>query len=84
MMNAEEVFRQALALPTKDRASLANKLLDSLDDVEEDPFDDDELATAWAAEIELRRERANRGEEKVFSAEEVTQEAQQLLARRKQ
>ena len=46
--NAQKVFEEALTLEPNDRAQLAAELLASLDDVEDD------IETAWAAEIQRR------------------------------
>jgi putative addiction module component (TIGR02574 family) len=46
--NARKVFEEALTLEPNDRAQLAAELLASLDDVEDD------IETAWAAEIQRR------------------------------
>jgi putative addiction module component (TIGR02574 family) len=48
-MTLEELFKQALQLPTKERAKLAGELLESLDD---EP--DEDVEAAWNAEIERR------------------------------
>ena len=46
--NARKVLEDALTLEANDRAQLAAELLASLDDVEDD------IETAWAAEIQRR------------------------------
>jgi putative addiction module component (TIGR02574 family) len=52
---AQELLREALALPVAERADVAAELLASLDDAEaEDPA---EVEAAWAAEIEKRARR---------------------------
>ena len=49
---AQELLREAMALPVRERADLAAELLASLDDAAaEDPA---EVEAAWAAEIERR------------------------------
>ncbi len=58
-MNAsDEITNLVLALPQTERASLARRLLLSL---ESDHFDEDSEA-AWAAEIEKRMEAVERGD----------------------
>jgi putative addiction module component (TIGR02574 family) len=48
MKNAETLLEQALQLPPTERAKMAAELLSSLDDENED------VRTAWAAEITRR------------------------------
>jgi len=53
---AQDVLREALALPVEERADVAAELLASLDDAAaERPAD---VEAAWAAEIERRARRA--------------------------
>ncbi len=47
--NIEQVLREALDLPEKERAEVAARLLESLD-----PEKEDDVDAAWAAEIEKR------------------------------
>ena len=54
----EQVFIDALSLPTKVRAELVHKLLASLDEAEPTP----EMAEAWAREVRDRYEAFQRGE----------------------
>lgn len=57
---AEELLKQALALPVEDRADVAAELLASL---EEDDVDDPaDVAAAWAQELEARARRVLAGE----------------------
>jgi putative addiction module component (TIGR02574 family) len=49
--NARTVLREALALPPDDRAQIAADLIASLDEEREDA---DEVATAWADELDRR------------------------------
>ena len=74
MPDREEVLRTALSLSVQDRASLAEKLLASLDELSEE-----EAERLWTDEAErrLREYRAGRG--KGVSADEVFQKAQRLL-----
>jgi putative addiction module component (TIGR02574 family) len=55
---AQELLREALALPVEERADIAAELLASLDEPAEDPA---EVEAAWAAEIERRARRALSG-----------------------
>ena len=57
---AQDLLREALALPVSDRADVAAELLASLDDA---PAEDQaEVEAAWAAEIERRARRVMSGE----------------------
>jgi putative addiction module component (TIGR02574 family) len=62
----EELYEQASQLPEEDRAELAGKLLESI----EDPPDDG-LEEAWAAEIERRMADYRAGRVKTISWSEV-------------
>jgi putative addiction module component (TIGR02574 family) len=57
---AQELLRQALALPSEERADVAAELLASLD--EPSPQDQAEVEGAWAREIEKRARRVLAGE----------------------
>ncbi len=57
---AEAVLREALALPTDDRADIAAGLLASLDDVPDD--DPGVVRDEWARELRARARRALAGE----------------------
>jgi putative addiction module component (TIGR02574 family) len=63
--DAQTLLREALALPSDDRAGLVAELLASLD--EPDPADAAAVQEAWAREIERRARRAvaeqSRGED---------------------
>lgn len=58
---ADAVLREALALPDKDRADVAARILASL----EAPSDEDPLSvrTAWAEELDRRARRALSGDD---------------------
>lgn len=53
--NASTVLREALALPAAERARVAADLIASLDDERADP---DDVASAWANELERRARHA--------------------------
>ncbi|MGQ0734210.1 MAG: addiction module protein [Acidobacteriota bacterium] len=57
---AQEVLREALALPVEQRADVAAELLASLD--EAPPSHQTEVEAAWAREIERRARRVMSGE----------------------
>ena len=58
---ADAVLREALALPDKDRADVAARILASLDA----PSDEDPLSvrTAWSEELDRRARRALSGQD---------------------
>lgn len=57
---AQELLREALSLPTPERADIAAELLASLDETEaQDPA---QVEAAWAREIERRARRVMSGE----------------------
>lgn len=62
----EELYEQASHLPAEDRAALAGKLLESI----EDPFDQG-VEEAWAAEIERRMADYRAGRVKTIPWSEV-------------
>ena len=57
---ARELLREALALPTQERAGVAAELLASLDGPA--PMDAAAVEAAWAREIERRAKRVMAGE----------------------
>ena len=77
---AQEVLREALALPVDERADVAAELLASLDDAgSEDPA---EVEAAWAAEIEQRARRVMSGESQGIPWEDVRARAEAELRKR--
>jgi hypothetical protein len=65
-MSKDEIFRAALSLSGKARAELADRLLESLDDQE-----DDEIDRLWAQEAADRIAAYERGEIASTPGEEV-------------
>jgi putative addiction module component (TIGR02574 family) len=57
MRDSEELFSQVLSLPQRERAELAARLLESLDEQAEGDIDE-----AWAREIERRCAAVDAGE----------------------
>ena len=76
---AQDVLREALALPVDERADVAAELLASLDEGGEDPV---EVEAAWAAEIEKRARRVMSGGSPGPSWEEVRTRAEAELRKR--
>ena len=77
---AQELLREALALPLDERADVAAQLLASLDDAAAD--DPGEVEAAWAAEIERRARRVIAGETAGVPWEDVRRRAEAELRRR--
>lgn len=77
---AQQLLRDALALPLDERADVAAELLASLDDAEaEQPA---EVEAAWAVEIERRARRVMAGESAGIPWEDVRRRAEAELRRR--
>ena len=64
--SAAKVVNEALSLPAKSRAKLAEKLLESLDDPEQKEID-----RLWAEEVEDRIDAYEKGELKAIPGKEV-------------
>ena len=77
---AQEVLREALALPLDQRADVAAELLASLDEAAAD--DPAAVEAAWAAEIERRARRVMAGESTGVLWEDVRRRADAELRRR--
>jgi len=69
----DELSRKARALPPEERIRLAEELLSSVQD------SDEEIEAAWAEEIERRLEEVENGAAKLIPAEEVFAEIRRLL-----
>jgi putative addiction module component (TIGR02574 family) len=76
---AQELLREALALPAEDRADVAAELIASLDDTDTDIAD---VEATWAAEIEKRARRVLAGESPGVPWEDVRQRAETDLQKR--
>ncbi len=70
---AKKLLEEALALPEEDQRWLAERLLESV------PREADEVDEAWASEAVARLERAERGDAKLVSYDEVRGRAHQVL-----
>lgn len=77
---SQELLREAMALPIRERADLAAELLASLDDAAAD--DPAEVEAAWAEEIERRARRAMTGDTPGISWQDVRRRAEAELRRR--
>ena len=79
MATQSKVFEEALVLPADQRADLARRLLESLDEEPTDPQAD----KLWAEEIESRASAHDRGELSALDADQVFDRACQSLRRGK-
>jgi putative addiction module component (TIGR02574 family) len=77
---AQELLREALALPVKERADVAAQLLASLDEAA--AVDPAEVEAAWAEEIERRARRVIAGETTGIPWNDVRRRAEAELHRR--
>lgn len=59
-VDRDVILREALSLPSNERADVAAELLASLD--ERPPDDPEEVRVAWAEELEHRARRARSGD----------------------
>jgi putative addiction module component (TIGR02574 family) len=73
-MQPNELLKQALNLPEKERAELAASLIDSLD-----PKVDEDVEAAWQAEIARRIEEIETGKARAIPWEEVREKGRRLL-----
>jgi putative addiction module component (TIGR02574 family) len=76
---AQEVLREALSLPSRQRADVAAELLASLDESESDIAG---LEAEWAAEIERRASRVLGGETPGIPWSDVRRRAEAELPKR--
>jgi len=74
MPDIAELLRTALALDVHDRASLAEKLLASLEELSEEEAD-----RLWAEEAQRRLEEYRAGRASAVSASEVAHKAERLF-----
>ncbi|MGH8583665.1 MAG: addiction module protein [Gammaproteobacteria bacterium] len=76
---AQELLREALTLPSHERADLAAELRASLDDAETDIAD---VEAAWEADIEKRARRVLAGDSSGVPWEDVRRRAEAELRKR--
>lgn len=74
MANLAEVLKNALSLEVRDRATLAERLLASLEEVSEE-----EAERLWAEEAERRLDEYRAGRAQAIQAEEVRVKAERLF-----
>jgi putative addiction module component (TIGR02574 family) len=74
MSNLAEILKSAMSLDVHDRATLAERLLASLEELTEE-----EAERLWAEESERRLDQYRAGRAKAVPAEEVPKKAETLL-----
>lgn len=74
-MTVEQIVDEVLALPIEARALLADRLVESLDPVEDGPF-----RQLWMREARRRIDAVRSGEVKTISSEEVLSQVRQAIA----
>lgn len=74
MADVESVIRQALGLDLKERAKLAERLLESLDGVSEE-----EISELWLDEAERRIREYRAGGMEAIASDQVFQEVEDLI-----
>jgi putative addiction module component (TIGR02574 family) len=74
MADPVEVLKHALSLDVRDRAAIAQELLASLEDLNED-----EAERLWAEEAQRRLEEYRAGHAEAVPAEEVARKAEKLF-----
>ena len=74
MPDLGEVLKSALSLNLDDRAALAERLLASLDEL-----DEEEAARLWAGEAQRRLEEYRAGRARAVGAHEVAKKAESLF-----
>mgnify|MGYP003551811298 FL=1 len=74
MANLGEILKSALSLEVRDRATLAERLLASLEEITEE-----EAEKLWAEEAERRLNEYRAGRAKAVPADEVHKKAERLF-----
>ena len=72
----DQITANALSLPESDRAELANRLVESLD-----PVDNPDLKKLWTDEAKRRRDEVRNGEVETIPAEDVFARARRELGK---
>jgi putative addiction module component (TIGR02574 family) len=74
MPDLDEILKDAMSLDARDRARLAEKLLESLDTLSQEEAD-----RLWADEAERRLSEYRAGRMRAVPADEVVRKAQRLM-----
>jgi putative addiction module component (TIGR02574 family) len=75
-LTLEQLTAEAMQLPIESRASLADRLVESLDSAELD-----EIQRLWTAEAIRRRDEIRSGQVKSIPSEQVLNEVRRLVGR---
>ena len=75
-LTVEQIAREALALPAEARALLADRLVESLD-----PVEDDEIQKLWATEARRRRGEVPEGRINTIPGDEALSYVRRLFNR---
>jgi putative addiction module component (TIGR02574 family) len=75
-MSIEQIAAKALALPSEDRALLANRLVESLD-----PAEDDRIRQVWGAEARCRRDEVRSGQVRAIPGEQALAQVRRARCR---
>ena len=75
-MTADQIAKEALALPSEERARLADRLVESLDAAGTSRIDQ-----LWAVEAKRRRDEVREGKVKTIPGEEVLARVRRSLGR---
>lgn len=75
-LTVEQIAEEALALPSEARALLADRLVESLD-----PVEDTHLRQLWAAEAQRRLEDVRSGKVKTIPGEQALERVRRAVAR---
>jgi len=75
-LSVEQIAEEALALPSEARVLLADRLVESLDSVE-----DEKIHRLWAAEALRRRDEVRSGRVKTISSNEALKRVRKAVAR---
>lgn len=73
-ISVEKLTEEMLALPSDARALLADRLVESLD-----PINDESIRALWVAEAIRRRDEVRSGAAQTISAEVILAEARNLI-----
>jgi putative addiction module component (TIGR02574 family) len=76
MLTEAEVLKHAMELPASQRSAIARRLLESLEPAD---ADEDEVAQAWADEIEARAAAYDRGETQSVDGREAIEQIRRSL-----
>ncbi|HET6764880.1 MAG TPA: addiction module protein [Longimicrobiaceae bacterium] len=69
-LSVEDIEAQAMELSREDRAYLAQRLIESLDDIDDDD-DPEEVERAWSEEIQRRIDEIDSGAAELVAGDEV-------------